>query len=516
MSRNDRKKTIRERLIAFLSGPEGDDAHDTLGPPDDRLKTTVGDVIREHGSASLGRLQMLNLEELIIHRQNRDELLRKADEIVAGVAAEHLSEDDRYLRYGHGVYGFIFPGRGKESAAMRCAVIADDLVRRLIEAHSAFEGLEVARKVQHVTERSRAASSGQRSEAPGAVGPQPDASGESDQGDTADADVSRGGRRAAPPQPAKSRDSQRDFDGLSAAEKMRLYRENRALTRVGSKALDRMVRSAPGDGDAPPGGLGRVDWAANADASAMPESFSVVYHPIWNVRNRVLSAYRAEPVLVGPDRSVMRVDDFIGRGDSYRMLAVLDGLVLDEAARNLGGLLDRGERIVMVLPVRFTTIDHYASFAEYTRQLDELDADRAKHVVLEIVDPPPDLMTMQGRGAVSRLGERARTTMVRVPLDTRQFGKWLDARVHAIGFDRQRQRLEERKLISSMAKFAERADAIGLKTFAYGLDSLSLVTAAVFEGITYAEGPAIRPAMTQPEYMERYAARDLLAEVLPA
>ncbi len=65
-----------------------------------------------------------------------------------------------------------------------------------------------------------------------------------------------------------------------------------------------------------------------------------------------------------------------------------------------------------------------------------------------------------------------------------------------------------------MERFVGRASKAGLRTSVYGLNTLSLTTAAISSGFDYIEGDAVHSEVDQPDHVYRFQSEDLFAHLL--
>ncbi len=116
-----------------------------------RFESTVENLVQSHGSAILGRLHFLNLEELIVRRgEGKKTRLKKAENLILSIIGQNLKEGETYVRPEVEVIWFLFPSLTREAGDLKCAAIADQIARALTEDDPIFSDLKSERTVQQI------------------------------------------------------------------------------------------------------------------------------------------------------------------------------------------------------------------------------------------------------------------------------------------------------------------------------------------------------------------------------
>jgi len=460
----------RSRLFsAFKFG--GDDAPAT----ESRFEIRLADLPKKFNAAVVSRMQILNLNSLIVRRDvDRDEMIKKAEVIALGVIEDNFTDRDAFIHNDVGVYGFLFPGMSKRSAELKCKVIADQIARLVNDADPQILNLEF-----EATTRKR-------------------------RGSTFAAVVANR-KRQVPARGGNSVDP----------EKLRELENKKALANL---AIQRMT-TAPRD-DAQPSETEVAPWwvdtrAARPGENGLPDGLTTIFRVIWNVGSKMLTAYSALPVVKSPGGRGDTIVRIGGDTEMYADVAACDLFVQEEALRKLHLLLDAGHKVLLVLPVHFSTVDHFDYYMPYQQRIMTLDEKQRQLVVQEVIGTPPELTSYRVRETVARLRQAARSVMARVSPAASGLRAWRDAGVHAVGFEFMEGQASEAALLKRLDHFAERADKAGLKKFVYGLPTRSAATAAVAAGFDYIESAVIRAPVDSPAYVEPFESLDLFAGLFP-
>lgn len=468
--KSTRVERIKEKLLSLFSGLTSSQGGKERKKS--KFETTLEQLLNEHDEVVIGRLQMVNLQELIIRRKNAAELLEKSKKAIETVIEENLKRGESFVRQDIATYGFLFPGVPTTAAELRCAVIADQISRVLNDADEAFAELEFEKTTQKVN------------------------------------------RRMLERRPAVSLQS-RDAVVANYLD-IRRHRDEERKRHLANRVFEQMaLRKAPaaaGKREAP-----ETNSRQDPDDSAPPqlaERLRIVYRPLWNVKTKLLTAYRAQPAIESEDGEFDMVMEESSAAGTNATLAALDRLVQRDALANLHYLIDAGHKVLLVLPVHFSTLDDAQSAAPFVRALMSLGEEQRRLVVLELTSTPREAPGFRIRAAVAKIRRATRSVMVRIPADSKTLSPWAAARVHAVGFDQMEETLEERLLMRTMETFVEQAEEAKLNAFVYGLTTLSMVTAAVYAGFHYIEGEAVRPPALAPSYVTPFESEDLFATLL--
>jgi len=235
-------------------------------------------------------------------------------------------------------------------------------------------------------------------------------------------------------------------------------------------------------------------------ARVMPEGWAWSYQPLWRVRNRLLTAY----VLRGfpPANEIYKAP---AGNSSLKELPIrtdmpgpADLALLDIAVHDLVRSANRGRQAIVIVPVRFATLDRTNLRTLYVQICSQMPEQARKYLVLEIVGVPQDLAFFRLEERVKQIKAFSRTILMRAGLSHHRFQEWSRLDLHAVGMDMGQYVGPEIEIMHSLEQFAEAAEKNGLHTYAYGIPSLSLTTATVASGIEYIGGDLIAPPTRDP------------------
>ena len=435
------------------------------GPEMARFEITVGEMVEKKGAVVMGRVHLVNLRDLIIKRgKNPEETLKRAEKIAEAVILENLNKGDVFARGEEDAFYFLFPGMPEEAGALKCAVIGDQIARLLAAEDPVFFKLEIVNTAGTVDRKNL--------------------------------------KNAIPekriPDAANIHRRLGETKRMEQAIKSAAWREKMAPDKVIPAVSDENAKET-----------------ASMARMLPPKGMSVMYGTIWNLKTKLLTAYSCIPMVREADGRTVRFK-IKHRAEHHRQtLLALDRYTQRKATASLRELLNSGQETLLVLPVHFMTVDQDTSSLLYLRGLADLSEAERRHIVLELVDLPPDLPGFRIGKTIQTMRHVARTVMARVPIDIKNLDLWHGTGVHAVGFDLGALRTDQRALLPKLESFAAQAEKVELRKFIYGLNTISAVTMAVSAGFDYIEGEAVCAPVESIAHVRPFETEDLLAHLLP-
>jgi EAL domain-containing protein (putative c-di-GMP-specific phosphodiesterase class I) len=469
MANTGKGKKAAKGLSELLGGlvPGG---NEKPAPSTSRFEISLDDLNKKYSATVVSRMQILNLKKLIVRRErDMDEALKKADVIAQAVIEDALQDGDAFIHPETGVYGFLFPSTSKSAAELKCSIIAEQVARLLKNSNITLSSIEFEASTKRRAGRSLAEKLASQQAA------------------------AQPGKQKKPSAESQSEIVRKRRMANLAIQQMTMRRQRDTAD---SKAHASAWWPATGAG------------AAADDGSS--SDISTVFRAVWNVKNRYLTAYLATPAMKSPDDDNSLALRIAADADNSA-IADCDQFVQEEALKKLHLLVNAGHKVLLILPIHFSTVDRNDYYAIYFQRIRSLDEKNRKLLVLELIDAPPDLTDLKIKETVTRLRQAARSVIVRGSLDGLKAEPWGAAGIHAIGFDCGEQSGVERALMERMNNFAARAEKAGVRKFVYGLAKRSLATAAVSAGFDYIEGNIVRPPVEAPDIIQPFDSQNLFA-----
>jgi hypothetical protein len=440
-------------------------------------------LFRERRALVAGGVHVIGLQQVRAHFGDKWPAMREKVQSIARRAIEHhLAETDLFTGFGESAFVIVFAGLTAEAARVKCALIADEIARRVFGTEARPDIVEVATSVikpegEVVVDRVNLAEmlkdlvSGHGSEVH---------------------EVATGGE--APPPPAAAGAPAGGGGGPEwTSFRAGLGGEGRPEWQEVKPDDDRTVAE-------------RERYAAELLAQLPPREqklyslgpLGFVYRPMWLVRKKITSAHICVPIRVSPE-GTMRIGGaalLSSPGSSVNM--DYDLVCLGKAREDLTWLASHNKPGVLVVPVHYTTIADLRRRGPYVEAARKLDVQARQKLVFEVISIPAGVPEARLTEVASVLRQFSPTVIVRVRLDNRDFTHFAGQGFYAAGADITNFSAAEAEIMKAFDAFAERASKVGLRSYVHGLRSTSLVSAAVCAGFDYVDGDPVTTVRGQP------------------
>jgi hypothetical protein len=269
----------------------------------------------------------------------------------------------------------------------------------------------------------------------------------------------------------------------------------------------------------------RLFSATNAPASAAPPAATtergqedqpdplldvqIVYRPLWDVRNRVVSTYAYTPAIALPTGRPLIGSAALPPGSDPAIASRFDGMVLQRMLSDLDRLKQAGRQLLLVVPVHFETLATTVRRNEYLKHCAKMPMFARRLVMFEVQNVPDGVAQDRLTDLASGLKQTGRAVNLRMPLSTTLFRGFKSAGIWGVGVDLGQQAGPESQTILMLQRFAEASERAGLRSYVFGLRTLSLTTAAVAAGFNYVNAVVVTSFTETPGDMYRFDKRDL-------
>ncbi|MEZ0260444.1 MAG: hypothetical protein ACAH80_05500 [Alphaproteobacteria bacterium] len=236
--------------------------------------------------------------------------------------------------------------------------------------------------------------------------------------------------------------------------------------------------------------------ACPAEAPAPPATdFACSFVPLWEVQKGAITTYICEPDSVAPQ----------GLGADMQIL----GKVMAE----LEAMAIDGRKFCIICPVSYDTLFHRGSFDSFTARIRALSPQQRALLVLK-VHGFTDELRPNGCWFLAELKSMCRGVFAEVdPAHKKLLASFARYKFDGIGC-----RIVQGKQAEAFGMLgacALSASSLGVhKTFALGVDTLSLATVSVCHGFSFLGGMAVDGAVKTPDTLYRYGNLDLLSKIV--
>jgi GGDEF domain-containing protein len=260
---------------------------------------------------------------------------------------------------------------------------------------------------------------------------------------------------------------------------------------TGLQAYARPIDNGPGYGDEPP----------TADDNDRPDrSGGRNYRPMWDVGRGVISTF----LYAGEEAAAA------SRLGDAADLAECDRWALSEVSRDLARIVEAGRKLLLTVPVHYSTLSVGVQRRLYLPLCRALTPAMVGLLVFEVVDLPEGIPHGRLVELTALLKPFARALILRLPLQNKLIKMAAEARLFAVGVDLSTQTVSEAETVEALLRFIQSANASRLQTYALGVGSVSLASAAIGGGIDYLNGEIVTDPLSElPESIYRFGIRNL-------
>lgn len=409
------------------------------------------------------RKHTIRLEDLIVHRYSeRAVLLRKADKIAQDIIRGEMREGEKFRTPEPGVYVLAFPKLKPEAGALRCSLLAERIAREIRKINPAVMAIDRATMRE----------------------PQPRA---------------RFTRRQAAAPAARPARAEPPRAGADQAAPVHAARE------AATRAFERMIDT---------GQTSQVhELALTEHERATFAGMRLSFHPVWHVRNRLITGYRCALSMNGQDLTARETALALDTENGDIAKAKIDAMIYANAVAGIQNLLQSGQKALLIVPIHFSTIDHMRFMVPLLDAGASLPADAQSLVVFEILDIPQNTSHFRLREPMAYLRTRSRALIGRIGFDFTSLDAFRELSFHGISLDMGDYKWNESRLLPFFETFTQTAQKQKLQPFVHGIRSASLTVAAISAGFSYIGGPAVAAPLTAPERAHPFAVESLYADL---
>lgn len=200
------------------------------------------------------------------------------------------------------------------------------------------------------------------------------------------------------------------------------------------------------------------------------------YRRIWQPEKGVISAYLCSPSATGAE---------------FEHAYVRDWACLQRVTTDLKTCVSAGRRILTILPVHFDNIGRTASRHEFIQALSGLPFELKRLIVVEIDGIPDGVPPARLMLLVAAMRAHCRSVLLKFGLEAVAVENLSGCGALAAGVDLRHYTGSEAEAFQRLQRFEAAARKSKLRVYATGLDTRSLLAAALALQFRYLEGEAI-------------------------
>jgi hypothetical protein len=224
------------------------------------------------------------------------------------------------------------------------------------------------------------------------------------------------------------------------------------------------------------------------------------FHPVWHTKNNLITGYHC--TLTRNGKAVVHAEIQEVLGDSAGVK--LDATLYKHAAEAIKYLLSTGLKALLIVPIRFSTVDRLKFMTALLGSVGSLPEEARNLLVFELIDIPRDISRFRLREPVSYLRTRARALLAETGYDPADLELYKDLGFHGISLDTGRYDWKEARAIKGFERFVEDADTYKLQSFVHNINTKSLAVGAIAAGVRYINGTAVSEPIDHPKHIRPY------------
>ena len=436
-------------------------------PPPDQLAALEASLTRlaSRGLSQVaGKVQLLRFDGLRERLGERwNQLGMRIDAIIQRSIRQYLAEKDIFNPFGEYGYLIVFADLTRDEAAMKCALIREEILKQLLGEEISSEEIVIETAVATVE---------------GKIELRP-----LENLDTLFARIQGQERAAAAAEPATADDGPRLVEEAGRAPRGPTW---------GAGAGAAVEEAA------------EPEWQADtADPETIRDrldGLDIAFRPLWDVRNNALVAFAAIPARYPSSGETVLGDAAIAEAAGVERLAV----DVEMLRRTLQAMVKRPEGSRVVTAVHFDSLASARNRRQFSAACgDILDADRPD-LMFELVGLPEGIPNARLRDLVAVLGKLGGGVLVRCPMAWTDFAEFSGMGIDWMGFAPDDPHVDENRIMDAMHGFFGGAEAAGLSSYAVDLPSRNMATAAVGFGVRYLGGAVVALITDLPEALGHF------------
>jgi hypothetical protein len=237
------------------------------------------------------------------------------------------------------------------------------------------------------------------------------------------------------------------------------------------------------------------------------------YHPIWDVRHKVLATYFCTFVPTTTEDGTVALDALLREDDAPRAVE-LDLRLLEQITKDLQRLHRIQRRVLMACPLHAAVLSGPHTRERFLKAYCPFPEPVRRDIIFELIGQWHGMKVRQMSDLIAHVKPFCREVTARVDLDWTHFELFRDSGIKTVAVNLSGYEESETVLIPRLNRFAEHAEWEGLQRLAHGLVSNSLAVAALGAGFSLVEGRAIHDAVDSPEHIFRFDVADLFSKLL--
>lgn len=251
-----------------------------------------------------------------------------------------------------------------------------------------------------------------------------------------------------------------------------------------------------------------ANWATRRLGGAPPGTVEVLYRPVWDRRNKVLSIYLARAMIPRSGRMARWGYDCVDDPDDFQQVLHLDLTVFDQAMEAYADLYRNQFRFFLALPVHFESLATQARRAQYLTRLRAIPPEFRPFIYFYVVAMPSGVPTSRAADIASVLRPFSRGIIVVVDIGSTDLSALAAAGIPMVHLILPPGARPARWGVD-MAHFVREVEKQRMQASIEGVDVAAMEACAEAAGFNYLAGDVIGSWSEAPEHILRFTADDM-------
>lgn len=251
-----------------------------------------------------------------------------------------------------------------------------------------------------------------------------------------------------------------------------------------------------------------TNWATRRLGGASSGTVEVLYRPVWDRRNKVLSIYLARAMIPRSGRMARWGYDCVDDPDDFQQVLHLDLTVFDQAMEAYADLYRNQFRFFLALPVHFESLATQARRAQYLTRLRAIPPEFRPFIYFYVVAMPSGVPTSRAADIASVLRPFSRGIIVVVDIGSTDLSALAAAGIPMVHLILPPGARPARWGVD-MAHFVREVEKQRMQASIEGVDVAAMEACAEAAGFNYLAGDVIGSWSEAPEHILRFTADDM-------
>lgn len=238
----------------------------------------------------------------------------------------------------------------------------------------------------------------------------------------------------------------------------------------------------------------------------------VVYKPIWDAQNEVISTYMVNARHINSYNKVSLAYDILSDPENVNAMIELDNTVLAEAVDMMNELYINNFRAIFSIPICYETVFNWERLKDFLSHLRLIPPELFKYIAFTLVDFPDGVPEIKLQSIVSNLLHYSRAIAMTSGEIPQNISYYQNCGIKTICLAVPKKNNSPLEFWKTTAKFIEDCHHRHIYVSLENIDTLDDLILAKESGVHFLSGDAIAPYCDIPGHMSHTTLKDLIAK----